>query len=316
MFELVFLGTSASAPSVQRGLSSALVLANEQRFMIDCGEGTQRQLLRSGLGFRKLDKILLTHGHLDHILGLGGLASTLGRWEAMEELNIYGGAFTLLRVQALMEVVFGPGQIPNAGVELNTMQAGVLFEDRHFTLTAFSVQHRGPDCFGFVFEEKSRRPFLATKAEALGIPHGPVRRDLAAGIAVTLADGRTVLPEAVLGEPQRGARLVFVGDVSHTGPLHEVAAEADLLAIEATYLDADKDLARQHGHITATAAARLARNAGVRQLVLHHVSRRYGAQEVLAEAQAIFPNTLVANDLDVFSVHKDKPIAARSLRRK
>ncbi len=316
MFELVFLGTSASAPSVQRGLSSALVLANEQRFMIDCGEGTQRQLLRSGLGFRKLDKILLTHGHLDHILGLGGLASTLGRWEAMEELNIYGGAFTLLRVQALMEVVFGPGQIPNVGVELNTMSAGVLFENRNFTLAAFPVQHRGPDCFGFRFEEKSRRPFLAEKAEALGIPHGPIRRDLAAGIPVTLPDGRTLGPEAVLGEPQRGARLVFIGDVSHTGPLHEPAAEADLLAIEATYLEADKELARQHGHITAAAAARLARNAGVRQLVLHHVSRRYGSQEVLAEAQAIFPNTVVASDLDVFAVHKDKPVAVRSLRHK
>lgn len=316
MFELVFLGTSASAPSVQRGLSSALVLANEHRFMIDCGEGTQRQLLRSGLGFRKLDKILLTHGHLDHILGLGGLASTLGRWEAMEELNIYGGAFTLLRVQALMDVVFGPGQIPNAGVELSVMQAGVLFDNRHFTLTAFPVQHRGPDCFGFTFEEKSRRPFLAAKAEALGIPHGPVRRDLAAGIPVTLESGETIQPDAVLGEPQRGAKLVFVGDVSHTGPLHEFAADADLLAIEATYLEADKELARQHGHITASAAARLARNAGVRQLVLHHVSRRYATQEVLAEAQAIFPNTAIASDLDVFAVHKDKPIVARSLRHK
>ena len=90
MFELVFLGTSASAPSVQRGLSSAIVMHNEHRFMIDCGEGTQRQLLRSGLGFRRLDKILLTHGHLDHILGLGGLASTLGRWEALEELHGLG----------------------------------------------------------------------------------------------------------------------------------------------------------------------------------------------------------------------------------
>ncbi len=91
MFELTFLGTSASAPSIQRGLSSAVVQINEHRFMIDCGEGSQRQLLRSGLGFRRLDKILLTHGHLDHILGLGGLASTLGRWEALDELNIFGG---------------------------------------------------------------------------------------------------------------------------------------------------------------------------------------------------------------------------------
>lgn len=316
MFELVFLGTSASAPSVQRGLSSALVLANEHRFMIDCGEGTQRQLLRSGLGFRRLDKILLTHGHLDHILGLGGLASTLGRWEALEELNIFGGAMALTRVQMLMEVVFGPGQIPHSGVMLNLMEPGVLFEDRQFTLTAVPVQHRGPDCFAFLFEEKERRPFLPEVAEGLGIPHGPVRRDLALGIPAVLSDGRVVQPEEVLGNAQRGAKFFFAGDVSHTGPLHKIAANADLLAVEATYLEADKELARQHGHITASAAARLARSASVRQLVIHHVSRRYTTQQVLEEAQAIFPDTIVASDLDSFAVHKDKAVTARNLRQR
>lgn len=314
MFELVFLGTSASAPSVQRGLSSAVVMVNEHRFMIDCGEGTQRQILRSGLGFRRLDKILLTHGHLDHILGLGGLASTLGRWEALEELNIFGGAATLARVQLLMEVVFGPNQIPNVGVALNVMNAGVLFDDRHFTLSAFPVQHRGPDCFGFTFAEKSRRPFQADKAEALGIPPGPERRDLAQGQAITLADGRVIQPDQVLGEPQRGAKLCFIGDVSHTGPLHKAVEDADLLAIEATYLDADRELAKQHGHITATAAARLARNAGVKHLVLHHVSRRYRVQEILDEAQATFPNTTVANDLELYQVRRDKPPVMRDIR--
>lgn len=316
MFEVVFLGTSASAPSVQRGLSSALVMANEHRFMIDCGEGTQRQLLRTGLGFRRLDKILLTHGHLDHILGLGGLASTLGRWEALEELNIYGGAMTLARVQMLMEVVFGPGQLAGSGVTLNLLEPGVLFENKHFTLTAVPVQHRGPDCFAFLFEEKARRPFLAEKAEALGIPQGPVRRELAQGRPATLPDGRVIQPDEVLGPPQRGAKLFFVGDVSHTGSLYAHAEKADLLVIEATYLEVDKQLARQHGHITAAGAAKLARNAGVRQLVLHHVSRRYTTQQILDEAQAIFPDTWVANDLDCFSVHKDKPVTLRSLRQK
>jgi ribonuclease Z len=105
MFELVFLGTSASAPSIDRGLSSSLVLYRDQRFMVDCGEGTQRQLLRTGLGFRKLDKILLTHGHLDHILGLGGLVSTFSRWESIETLSYYGGQWALQRVQDLMNVV-------------------------------------------------------------------------------------------------------------------------------------------------------------------------------------------------------------------
>lgn len=275
--------------------------------MIDCGEGTQRQILRSGLGFRRLDKILLTHGHLDHILGLGGLASTLGRWEALEELNIYGGPTTLTRIHTLMEVVFGPNQVPGVGVLLNLLEPGIVFENKQFMLTAFPVQHRGADCFGFTFEEKTRRPFLPEKAQALGIPIGPIRRDLTEGKPVTLPDGRVIQPEEVLGAPQRGAKLCFIGDVSHTGPLHRAAEEADLLAIEATYLDADKELAKQHGHITAGAAARLARNSGVKQLVLHHVSRRYRTQEILAEAQALFPATVVANDLDLFQVRKGQP---------
>jgi len=290
-----------------------MVMCNEHRFMVDCGEGTQRQLLRSGLGFRRLDKILLTHGHLDHILGLGGLASTLGRWETLEELNIHGGERALERVHALMEVVFGHGAVPSTTINLNTLEPGPIFEDQHFTVSAFPVRHRGDGCFGFTFQERTRRPFQAEKAAALGVPHGPERRDLAQGKAVTLADGRVIEPDTVLGDPQPGAKLCFVGDVSHTGPLHKIVEGADLLAIESTYLDQDKDLARSHGHITATAAARLARNAGVKQLVLHHLSRRYRTRDVLEEAQAIFSSTYVANDLDSFKISKNKKIQVKSL---
>jgi len=309
MFELTFLGTSASAPSIQRGLSSAVVQINEHRFMIDCGEGSQRQLLRSGLGFRRLDKILLTHGHLDHILGLGGLASTLGRWEALDELNIFGGEPALERVGALMQVVFGPGQGERMGVHLNLLEEGVLFEDKDFFLEAFPVSHRGAGCFGFTFEEKAHRPFQAEKAEALGIPHGPVRRELAQGQAITLADGRVIQPEEVLGEAERGAKLCFVGDVGRTGPLHRIVEGADLLAIEATYLDAEADMAKKFGHLTAKAAARMALNAGVKHLVLHHISRRYHPNDILAEAQTIFPHATVAGDLDLFQVRKGKDVA-------
>ncbi len=312
MFELVFLGTSASAPSVHRGLSAALVMAQEHRFLIDCGEGTQRQILRSGLGFRRLDKILLTHGHLDHILGLGGLASTLGHWETLDTLEIHGGEQALARVHRLMEVVFGVGNVTQAGVSLNVMEAGTLFEGKGFSLTAFSVPHRGSGCFGFTFEEETRSPFDNAKAEALGVPAGPERRELVAGRSVVLANGRTVQPEEVLGESQKGAKFCFVGDVGRTGPLHKIVAGADLLAIEATYLDEEQELARNHGHITARAAARLAHKSGVKHLVLHHISRRYHAKEILAEARAVFPNTDVAGDLDLYRIRRGKPVELQS----
>ncbi|MFQ5613779.1 MAG: ribonuclease Z [Anaerolineae bacterium] len=306
MFELVFLGTSASAPSVQRGLSANVVIHKEYRFLIDCGEGTQRQLLQSGLGFRRLDKILLTHGHLDHILGLGGLTSTFSRWEAMDRVQIHGGKWALARVRDLIEKVVLRGASPPLKIDYVPLEPGVILEDNSFTLTAFPVKHRETECFGFTFEEKARRPFLAEKAEALGIPAGPERKRLVAGQAVTLGDGRVVQPDQVLGQPVPGAKLVFISDAGATDNLVEIALNADALVIEATYLESEADLAYQFGHITAAQAARLAQDAGVKALYLTHISRRYRDREILAEAQAIFPNSAVARDFDRVKITKQK----------
>jgi ribonuclease Z len=304
VFEIVFLGTSASAPSVHRGLAAQVVMHDEFRFLIDCGEGTQRQILQSGLGFKRLTRILLTHGHLDHILGLAGLLSTLMRWETIEALEIFGGRSALDRVHDLLYGVVLRGAQPPMKLTLQEIKAGVFLEADDFAISATPVWHRGPDCFGFVFQEKARRPFLPERAEALSIPPGPWRRELVDGQAVTLPDGRRILPEQVLGPERAGTRLVHIGDVGRTDNLLEACQGADTLVIESTYLEEEVEMARQFAHMTAHQAAELAARAGVHQLILTHVSRRYREREVLAEARAVFPNTVVARDFDWFQVRR------------
>src|SRR5579859_951067 len=308
MFELLFLGTSASAPSVHRGLPAQVVMVNEYRFLIDCGEGTQRQLLRSGIGFKKLNRILVTHAHLDHILGMAGLLSTFIRWESMEALEIYGGKATLDRVQGLVYGIVLHGEEPPIPIHLVDLKPGVFFDDDDFSISTFPVTHRGPGNVGFIFQEKARRPFLVEKAEALGVPPGPERARLVRGEAVTLPDGRTIQPDDVLGLDLPGARYVHIGDVARTDNIFEYVKDAHALVIEATYLEDEADLARDHAHLTAAQSARLARDAHVQTLILTHISRRNRERDVLAEAQAIFPNTYVARDFDRFAIAKDRPV--------
>lgn len=300
MFEILFLGTSASAPSAKRGLSGQIVSHNEHRFLIDCGEGTQRQILQSGVGFKRLTRVLLTHGHLDHILGLGGLLSTFLKWEAIEELEIFGGRTTLDRVHSLLYDVVLRGNQPPMPLKFHEIKPGTFFEADDFTVGAFPVTHRGPDCLGYVFEEKPRRPFLAQRADKLGVPFGPERRELVAGVEIVLADGRRIAPQDVLGPWEKGSKLVVVGDAGRTDNLLEFCRDADGLVIESTYLDEEADMARQFSHLTARMAAELAEKAGVKRLILTHISRRYREKDVAAEATALFANTVVARDFDSF----------------
>lgn len=310
MFEIVFLGTSASAPSIHRGLPAQAILAGEHRFLIDCGEGTQRQILRSGIGFKRLSNILLTHAHLDHILGLGGLLSTFARWENIERVDIYGGKATLDRVHALLfGVVLDYERLP-IDIRMRVLEPGLILdiESKEFTVSAFPVTHRGPGNFGFIFQERAHTPFLVEKAVALGVPAGPERGQLVAGNAVTLVDGRTITPEMVLGDAIPGVKLVHIGDIGRLDNIREYVKDADVLIIEATFLDDEGENANTFGHITARQAATLALDAGVKSLILTHISRRYPEARVYAEARSVFPNTYVARDLDHYIVRRDKPL--------
>lgn len=305
MFEIVFLGTSASAPSVHRGLSSLFVQHEEYRFLVDCGEGTQRQILRSGVGFKRLNQILLTHGHLDHILGLGGLISTFLRWEVMEEIEIYGTEHTLERVYDLIFGVVLRGFRGKPPVILHAIEPGVFFEADNFTISAFPVEHRGSKSLGYRFEERSRRPFLPEKADVLNVPPGPWRRDLVNGKTVTLPDGRTIDPDQVLGKPRKGTSLVVVGDTGRPEKVVEYAKDADALVIESTYIQAEEDLAKRFDHLTAAQAAEVAKEAGVGQLFLTHLSRRYRERDVLEEAQNVFQPVNVARDFDHYKILRE-----------
>ena len=302
MFEVVFLGTAGGVPSVDRGLPALMVLHRQRRFLVDCGEGTQRQLLKSGVGLRRLERVLLTHAHLDHLLGIGGLVATLALLEAGHRLTVYGGAAALRAVHSLLTEVVWPDGPPRFEISSSVLEPGVIIEDDHLGVRAFPVSHRGAENFGFVFEEKPRLRMLPERLAALDVPAGPERRRLLRGDTVVLPDGRRVAPDEVLAPPQPGTRLIVVGDAADADELVEEVRGADALIIEATFLERDADKAAERSHLTAAQAARLARAANLRALYLTHLSSRYEQAEIEAEARAIFPGAVVARDFDRITV--------------
>ncbi len=185
------------------------------------------------------------------------------------------------------------------------MTSGVFFDAPDFTISAFPVQHRSPDCLGYLFEEKSRRPFLPEKAEELGIPNSPLRHELMQGKQVILANGQVVTPDMVMGELRVGTRLAALGDLGETESLVDLLKGVDGMVIESTYLDEEADMAKEFAHLTAKQAAQFANQIGARQLILTHLSRRYRDKDVLAEAQQVFPEVKVAHDFDTFTVKRE-----------
>jgi ribonuclease Z len=290
--DVLFVGTAGSAPTARRGLPATLVRRGGDRLLFDCGEGTQRQLLRS-IGLLELEEIFISHFHADHFLGLPGLLKTFGLRGREHPLTIYGPP----RLGALfdaMRPVMGRTGFEVRIVELEPNQE--LWRDG-YRIAAFAVEHRVL-AYGYALIEDERPGrFDEVRARELGVTPGPDFGRLQDGEAVVGSAGE-VRPEQVLGEPRRGRKVVLAGDTAPCEMTAVVAHGADLLVHEATFSHEDAARARETGHSTARAAAELAGRAGVVLLALNHVSQRYAGPELRDEAREVFENTIVPRDFD------------------
>jgi len=235
------------------------------------------------------------------VLGIPGLFSTLGLRQTSDAMTIHGGPGTLDIVIRMLAGLWGAGRAP-ISVQFAPLSEGQVVDSGDFTIDCFPVRHRDTDSFGFSFRSPARRHLLPDRLSALGVPDGPMRGELAAGRTITIEGGRTINPQDVLGPPSGGKKLVVIGDTERIDGLSKHTAAADLLVIEATFLDRDASTARDYGHLTAAEAARFAAVNHVRQLVLTHLSGRYEEDEILAEAAKIFPNVRIAADFDRIDV--------------
>jgi ribonuclease Z len=293
--DVVFLGTAGSMPTAQRAPAALLVRRGGDRILFDCGEGTQRQLLRSSVGLVDLHEIFLTHFHADHVLGLPGILKTFALRGRDVPLAILGPRGLRDLLGSLKRVV---GRL-SYEVRLVELEPGDVLERTDYRLAAFAVSH-GVSSLGWSLIEATRPGrFDVERADALGVPNGPARGALQRGEAVTVADGRTVAPEEVLGPPRPGRKLVITGDTTPTDGIAEAAWGADVLITEATFSEEERERADETLHQTAAQAAEVARRAEVELLALTHLSNRYFGPEIAREARAIFPDTVVPRDFDV-----------------
>jgi ribonuclease Z len=296
--DIVFLGTSASAPTAQRAPAALLVRRGGDKLLFDCAEGTQRQLMRSTLGLPDLPEIFLTHFHGDHFFGLPGMLKTFSLRQREVPLTIYGPAGLRDLYKSLGRLI-GKLSYP---VELEEVRPGDALERDDYRVLVFPVHH-GVSAVGYAVAEEDRPgEFDAASADALGIPFGPERGALQRGESVTLDDGKVLTPDAVLGAARPGRRIVIPGDTAPVETVRILAEGADVLIHEATFLEDERDRAADTLHSTALQAAEVARDAGVRLLALTHVSPRYFGPELAREAREVFPATVVPKDFDVIEV--------------
>ncbi|HXU61052.1 MAG TPA: ribonuclease Z [Polyangia bacterium] len=293
LLRVTVLGTSAAQPTLRRGLSAVSVRAHRDHFLIDCGEGTQRQLLRFGAGF-DLDFVLFTHSHADHVLGIIGFLRTMAMGGRTAPMTLYGPRpFVEERLPAL--VTLGGSEL-SFPVHYVALEDGQTVARDGYRVRAVAVEHRVP-ALGYVLEEPPRPgEFQLDRARALGIPEGPLYGQLQAGHPITLADGRQVQPDEVLGPSRRARKLAVSGDTRPSAAFAQAAGGADLLIHESTFAASELPRARETGHSTAAEAAAVAAQAGARELILTHLSARHDTapEPLVAEARALFDGDVVA----------------------
>jgi ribonuclease Z len=295
---VLFLGTAASAPTARRGLAAYLVRRGGDRTLIDCGEGTQRQLLRSGVGLVDVDEILITHCHADHYLGLPGLLKTYALRGRVTPLRLYGPT-GLRALTTTLATVFG--RLPYV-LEQTELRPGDELPRDGYRIVSFATDHSVLSTGYALVEDERPGHFDLAAARRLDVPEGPLFGRLQQGETVTLESGATVTPSEVVGPARAGRRIVFSGDTRPCRTLFDAAVDADLLVHEATFLDEERERAAETGHTTALQAAQLARDAGVRMLALTHLSTRYLGREIAAEAVAEFADTVVPRDFDTIEL--------------
>jgi ribonuclease Z len=290
---LFFAGTAGSVPSARRGLPATLLRRGGDRVLFDCGEGTQRQLVRS-TGLADITHVFLTHFHADHWLGLPGMLKSFDLRDRDRPLSVLGPPGTKAIMEAV-RFVYGRLRYP---LEIRELEPGEIVRWEDWYVAPFAVRHRGPAAFGYAIVEDPRPGrFDAELAERLGVPPGPAFGALQRGETIN-----GVTPEQVIGEERPGRKLVLSGDTAPCETLRVAAHQADVLVHEATFASDEAERAAQTQHSTARQAAEIARDAEVGMLALTHLSSRYGGREIRDEARETFENTVVPRDFDAIEV--------------
>ncbi|MFL5573841.1 MAG: ribonuclease Z [Gemmatimonadaceae bacterium] len=292
---LRFLGTSASRPTVERNVSSVALIREGETLMFDCGEGTQRQMMRYGISFALAD-IFFTHMHADHMLGVTGLLRTLALQGRTEPMNLYGPPGS---EKLLWRAITLGSEKQHFEIRVFEITPETPLKRGGYSIIPFAVEHGDRSAIGYLIAEETRLGrFNPDKAREMGVPEGPLWGKLHKGETISLPDGRTIEPQQLVGPTRPGRRIVLTGDSRPSEGTVAAAMGADVLIHEATFATEEAPRAVETGHSTAREAAEVALKAGVKRLVLTHVSARYSrdTSDLEREAREIFPATIIARD--------------------